>query len=76
MTLQQAEGYQFDGQFGPDLAYEELVYYCGCKGISLPWVKNHWALIVWKVAAMIRAQPVEIANWWSFEHVCNQLKYR
>lgn len=76
MTYTKAEAYKFMGEFGFEAAFEDLVYYCDCSNITLDWVKNHWALIVWKTAAMIRAKPDECPAWWSFQRMLDQLKYR
>lgn len=76
MTYAKAETFAFRGEFGYDAAYEDLAYFSDCTGITLDWVKNHWSLIVWKTAAMVRAKPDELARWWNFQRMIDQLKYR
>lgn len=44
--------------------------------VTLPWVKNHWSLILWKVASYIRSRPDLLGEWWSFDRVMDQLRYR
>jgi hypothetical protein len=76
MTFQKAEHFRFLNEFGYEAAYEDLVHYNPCQNATIEWVKNHWTLIVWKLAAMVRAKPDELHAWWSFVHVVDQLKYR
>lgn len=76
MTYEKAEAFKFRGEFGVEAAYDDLVYYSDCSSASLGWVKNHWTLIVWKTAAMVRAKPDEAKNWWNFQRIVDQLKYR
>ena len=44
--------------------------------ITEKWVKNHWALILWKLGSMVKAKPDEIKNRWTYEAVWHQLLYR
>ncbi|GAA5875508.1 hypothetical protein JCM8547_001685 [Rhodosporidiobolus lusitaniae] len=44
--------------------------------VTLPWVKNHWSLIVWKLASYVRSRPDLLGEWWTFERVMEQLRYR
>ncbi|KAJ8295952.1 Breast cancer type 2 susceptibility [Rhodotorula toruloides] len=44
--------------------------------VTLPWVKNHWSLVLWKLASYVRSRPDLLDEWWSFERVMNQLRYR
>ncbi|BGP38565.1 hypothetical protein JCM10450v2_002514 [Rhodotorula kratochvilovae] len=44
--------------------------------VTLPWVKNHWALILWKVASYVRSRPDLLGDWWTFERTMEQLRYR
>lgn len=76
MTYSKAQTFRFAGEFGSEAAFEELVYYAECGNAKMDWVKNHWALIIWKTAAMVRAKPDEVKQWWSFQRVIDQLKYR
>ena len=56
-------------------AYETL-HSTGCPLLSQPWVTNHWRLILWKLAAQVRARPQVLKEKWSFAEVVRQLKYR
>ena len=77
MTYAKAEAFKFNGEFGFEAAFEDLAYFQdGFPSITLNWVKNHWTLIVWKTAAMIRAKPNEVVRWWTFQRIIDQLKYR
>lgn len=44
--------------------------------VTLQWVKNHWKLILWKAASYVRSRPDLLDQWWSFERVLDQLRYR
>ncbi|GAA5905377.1 uncharacterized protein JCM6883_006377 [Sporobolomyces salmoneus] len=44
--------------------------------VTLPWVTNHWELIVWKLACYVRTRPDLYEKWWKFEFVMDQLRYR
>lgn len=44
--------------------------------VTLAWVKNHWALILWKLASYVRSRPDLLHEYWSFERVADQLRYR
>lgn len=43
---------------------------------TLPWVKNHYSLIVWKLACYVRTRPDLRSEWWNWEMVVRQLRYR
>lgn len=44
--------------------------------VTLPWVQNHWSLVIWKVASYVRSKPDMFEEWWNFEKVMDQLRYR
>ncbi|GAA6009516.1 hypothetical protein JCM11491_003587 [Sporobolomyces phaffii] len=44
--------------------------------VTLPWVQNHWSLIVWKLASYVRTRPDLLEKWWTFDMVMDQLRYR
>ncbi|SPO26675.1 related to Brh2 - Rad51-associated protein Brh2 [Ustilago trichophora] len=48
----------------------------GCSNAKLPWVQNHWTLILWKLAAMVRFEPSSARERWSWNEVIRQLLYR
>lgn len=48
----------------------------GCTNAKLPWVQNHWMLILWKLAAMVRLDPSCAHDKWSWDEVVRQLLYR
>lgn len=74
-----AADYVFESPAGADLgpfqALEELKC-AGATHVDLAWIKNHWLLILWKLAAYVKAKPEETSMWWSFEQVCRQMRYR
>ncbi|MBW0484860.1 hypothetical protein O181_024575 [Austropuccinia psidii MF-1] len=43
---------------------------------SPKWVANHWGLIVWKLAGIVRWQPDCLSRVWKPSNVIQQLKYR
>lgn len=71
--------YAFEGPDGSLLqqqdALDELVAR-GCSGAKLPWVQNHWTLILWKLAAMVRLDPSCAHERWSWHELIRQLLYR
>lgn len=44
--------------------------------VTLPWIKNHWMLVLWKLASYVRSRPDLLGDWWTFERVMDQLRYR
>jgi breast cancer 2 susceptibility protein len=44
--------------------------------VTLPWVHNHWSMIVWKLASYVRSRPDLKDEWWTFERAMDQLRYR
>ncbi|GAA5829427.1 hypothetical protein JCM11251_005045 [Rhodosporidiobolus azoricus] len=44
--------------------------------VTFPWVKNHWSLILWKLASYVRSRPDLQEEWWTFGRVMEQLRYR
>lgn len=80
MTYPKALSFSFrlgNESFGVEAAYDELVKFSGCK-VSLEWIRNHWGLIVWKLAGIVRSKPEaeSVEQHWGFDKVCEQLKYR
>ncbi|KAN0059845.1 hypothetical protein ACQY0O_008419 [Thecaphora frezii] len=71
--------YAFDGDdghmLGPQQALETLLAR-GCPYADLKWVKNHWSLILWKLASLTRHRPDEAVWRWSWDEVIRQLLYR
>ncbi|CAG8787687.1 5281_t:CDS:2, partial [Acaulospora morrowiae] len=63
--------------WGPYEAYLSLIN-CGANVnlINEEWVLNHYQLIVWKIASMVRSFPYEFSSWWCVEKVLEQLQYR
>ncbi|KAI9092381.1 hypothetical protein DFS34DRAFT_653041 [Phlyctochytrium arcticum] len=43
---------------------------------SAEWVENHYSLILWKLASMVRSFPTLLDEYWSPTKVANQLRYR
>ncbi|SGZ16932.1 BQ5605_C020g09080 [Microbotryum silenes-dioicae] len=77
MDHMRAEKYAFPGGFGAAQALQSL-FFAGCDYATLPWVANHWSLVVWKLASYVRVEPTMYrqAEWWSFQAAIRQLKYR
>ncbi|KAL8286420.1 hypothetical protein RQP46_004437 [Phenoliferia psychrophenolica] len=48
----------------------------GASLVTLPWVRNHWSLIVWKLASLVRTRPDVRATYWHWQAAVDQLKYR
>ncbi|KII94288.1 hypothetical protein PLICRDRAFT_99668, partial [Plicaturopsis crispa FD-325 SS-3] len=48
----------------------------GCTLATKPWVDNHWALILWKLAGMAALDPGREPRWWCWAEVLRQLFYR
>jgi len=44
--------------------------------LNLRWVQNHWGLILWKLAALVRHKPAEVCRLWTWTEMCRQLRYR
>eukprot|EP00842_Homolaphlyctis_polyrhiza_P004089 jgi/Hompol1/4681/HPOL_001797-RA len=40
------------------------------------WVRNHYRWIIWKLASQLRRFPHQYAEYWSFDSVVQQLRYR
>ncbi|EKM61613.1 uncharacterized protein PHACADRAFT_248310 [Phanerochaete carnosa HHB-10118-sp] len=64
---------------GPEEAFQELKAR-GCRLATLPWVENHWGLILWKLAGMVALDPQSEADVksrrWCWAEVVRQLLYR
>jgi len=57
-------------------ALVELVA-AGCEGLTPAWVENHWALVLWKLACLVRSKPSLFQEEkFSWEEMLRQLKYR
>lgn len=72
----QAAQYVFHGQhhiLGPSEALEELERLGGSR-LTLKWVRHHWSLILWKLAAYTYWRPD--MHVWSFGECLRQLRYR
>lgn len=64
---------------GPEEAFQELKDR-GCRLVTLPWVENHWGLILWKLAGMVALDPQRETDSktkrWCWGEVIRQLLYR
>ncbi|SPC64345.1 probable Rad51-associated protein Brh2 [Ustilago sp. UG-2017b] len=74
-----ASQYAFEAANGDLLmqqdAYDEL-HARACNIATLPWVSNHWTLILWKLAAIVRLDPGSASERWSWDELIRQLLYR
>ncbi|KAM0754813.1 hypothetical protein T439DRAFT_309621 [Meredithblackwellia eburnea MCA 4105] len=75
MDAQAGRTFNFDDGRGINEALAGLID-SGCSLVSLAWVKNHWALILWKLASYVRTRPDTLSTYWNFDATLNQLKYR
>ncbi|GAC95188.1 hypothetical protein PHSY_002763 [Pseudozyma hubeiensis SY62] len=75
----QAARYAFElpdrGLLMQQQALEEL-HAKGCSNADMAWVQNHWTLILWKLAAMVRLEPSSASERWSWNELIRQLLYR
>ena len=66
-------------ELGYMAALEELRS-LGCTFATKDWVKNHWALILWKLAGMVCLDPESESDptqkRWCWGEVIRQLRYR
>ena len=60
---------------GPAEALSAL-HEAGGVRANLPWVTNHWSLLLWKLAAYVAANPASVSTYWTFDTVVEQLRYR
>lgn len=70
-----ASGFTFEDGRGEADALRALLD-AGGSLATLRWVKNHWSLIMWKIASLVRSKPDLLPTYWNFDHVVDQLKYR
>lgn len=64
-----------DKMLGPEDAVIRLKT-DGCHRLTQSWVDEHWILILWKLASLVRAKPSLCGGKWTYEEVIRQLKYR
>ncbi|SPO26377.1 related to Brh2 - Rad51-associated protein Brh2 [Ustilago trichophora] len=64
-----------NGLLMQEQALDELLVR-GCSNAKLSWVQNHWTLILWKLAAVVRFEPSSARERWSWDEVIHQLLYR
>ncbi|KAI8378958.1 BRCA2, oligonucleotide/oligosaccharide-binding, domain 1-domain-containing protein [Blakeslea trispora] len=77
MTVQSAKKYVFEENWGPREAERDMIQK-GClpHRLSSEWIQNHYALIVWKLACLIRSYPDQLKDDWHKQKVLDQLLYR
>ncbi|PWN39841.1 hypothetical protein IE81DRAFT_294234 [Ceraceosorus guamensis] len=61
--------------FGPQQALDAL-HQRRAVHVDLEWVKNHWLLILWKMAAITRHEPDRHESMFTGKEMLNQLSYR
>lgn len=74
-----AAQYIFAGPDGKALGSSEACQQLselGCVSVTQKWVRNHWALLLWKFAAQAAALPSQTHVYWSFKRMTEQLRYR
>jgi breast cancer 2 susceptibility protein len=81
INLKTGQYYSFntpEGQFGLDTAIQIFKE----RGYSVPkgWIKNHWNLILWKLAGMVALEPErerdQAHGRWSWDEALRQLIHR
>ena len=60
---------------GANEAYARLIE-ADCTFMTDAWVENHWSLIVWKSASLVRSKRDELEKMWNWEYAVDQLFYR
>ncbi|KAJ8326805.1 hypothetical protein O5D80_004250 [Batrachochytrium dendrobatidis] len=76
LTLKSASNYTFDFQ-GHSAARSSIIAAgANQKLANEAWVQNHYSLILWKLASLVRRFPFEYRTYLSFDTVVQQLKYR
>jgi breast cancer 2 susceptibility protein len=48
----------------------------GLTYVDLEWVENHWKMILWKLASIVKAKPDLFHEKWNYREVKRQLQYR
>ncbi|KAI8087399.1 BRCA2, oligonucleotide/oligosaccharide-binding, domain 1-domain-containing protein [Thamnidium elegans] len=76
MTISTAKRYVFDGNWGPKEAYHSMIEAGALpRRVSIEWVENHYVLIVWKIACLIRSYN-QFMDRWKPQAILEQLLYR
>jgi breast cancer 2 susceptibility protein len=60
---------------GADEAFDYLRSH-ECSLATQAWVQNHWALVLWKLAAYVCCRTDLFAAVWTFDEVCRHLMHR
>jgi breast cancer 2 susceptibility protein len=79
LDLKNAVYYQFIAEDASSLGTESALSVLqrdGCRLATAPWVDNHYAMILWKLAGQVQAQPKIFDTRWNWGEVIEQLKYR
>lgn len=74
-----AAQYAFGGRDGVTQGAAEALaalHALGAARATLRWVQNHWALVLWKLAAYVATDAQRGATWWTWDNVLAQLRYR
>jgi breast cancer 2 susceptibility protein len=48
----------------------------GLAHVGIQWVQNHWKMILWKLASIVRMNHHLFSEKWNYREVVRQLKYR
>lgn len=48
----------------------------GLTHVDIAWVQNHWKMVLWKLASIVKANPDLFSAKWNYREVVRQLKYR
>lgn len=56
---------------------KELINYGALESLAtIEWVENHYNLIIFKIACMLRFFPGFLSQYWNAEHILKQLRFR
>lgn len=77
MTMNKAAVYKFQNSWGWEEAQRDMIdSNCVPSRLTPAWVQNHYSLIVWKIACLMRSYPNEFMDQWQTKAILNQLLYR
>ncbi|KAI9259853.1 hypothetical protein EDC94DRAFT_155740 [Helicostylum pulchrum] len=76
MTISTAKRYVFDGNWGPKEALRDMIEAGALpRRVTIEWVENHYVLILWKIACLIRSYNAFMDRW-KPQAILEQLLYR
>lgn len=77
MTATNAKYYRFNNTWGCKEAQQDMIKADTLDHrTTLQWVENHYGLIVWKKACLVRSWPERLSIEWNSKTILDQLLYR